>query len=69
MGKHSVTEEENAIRDVLAKGADIDDAVRSPDEVAEGEDLDALFALFDADDDTPATLPDISAAKSCIPTT
>ena len=57
MGKHSVTEEENAIRDVLAKGADLDDAVRSADEVADGSDLDAFFAQFDVVDDTPTLLP------------
>jgi hypothetical protein len=57
MGKHSVTEEENVIRDVLAKGRNIDDAVRTAQQVAEGDDLDALFAQFDAVDDAPAPLP------------
>lgn len=57
MGKHSVTEEENAIRDVLAKGATLDDAVRTAAQVAEGDDLDAFFAQFDALDDTPPLLP------------
>src|SRR5690606_35289077 len=57
MGKHSVTEEENVIRDVLAKGATFDAKVRSADEVAAGEDLDAFFAQFDTDDDAPTTLP------------
>jgi hypothetical protein len=57
MGKHSVTEEEHVIRDVLAKGVTLEDAVRSADEVVAGEDLDAFFAQFDADDDGPTTLP------------
>ncbi|GJF12541.1 helicase [Mycolicibacterium cyprinidarum] len=57
MGKHSVTEEENVIRDVLAKGAELDDAVRSADEVAGGDDLDAFFAQFDTVDDAAAPLP------------
>jgi superfamily II DNA or RNA helicase len=57
MGKHSVSEEENAIRDVLAKGIDLDAAVRTAEEVADGDDLDAFFAQFDAVDDTPPVLP------------
>lgn len=57
MGKHSVSEEEDVIRDVLAKGMDLDDAVRTADEVAQGEDLDALFAQFDALDEAPPPLP------------
>ena len=57
MGKHSVTEEEAVIRDVLAKGGDVDDVVRDADEVAQGEDMDAFFAQFDAEDDTVTLLP------------
>jgi superfamily II DNA or RNA helicase len=57
MGKHSVTEEENKIREVLAKGGDVDDAVRTVAEVAAGEDLDAFFAEFDAVEDTAMPLP------------
>jgi len=57
MGKHSVSEEENAIRDVLAKGMDLAAAVRTADEVADGEDMDAFFAQFDAVDDTATVLP------------
>jgi superfamily II DNA or RNA helicase len=57
MGKHSVTEEENLIRDVLARGAELEDAVRSAEEVAAGNDLDAFFAQFDAVNDTPVPLP------------
>lgn len=56
MGKHSVTEEENVIRAVLAKGTRIDDAVRPANQVARGDDLDAFFAQFDAADDSPALL-------------
>jgi hypothetical protein len=57
MGKHSVSEEENVIRDVLAKGAKLDDAVRSADDVAQGDDLDAFFAQFDIVDDAVSPLP------------
>ena len=57
MGKHSVTEEENAISDVLVKGADVDEVVRTTAEVAAGEDLDAFFAEFDAVEATALTLP------------
>lgn len=57
MGKHSVTEEENVIRDALAKGADVDDVVRTADEVAAGDDLDAFFAEFDAVEATATPLP------------
>ncbi|GJO06740.1 helicase [Mycobacterium marinum] len=57
MGRHSVSEEENAIRDVLAKGMELGAAVRTAEEVAAGEDMDAFFAQFDAVDDTPPVLP------------
>lgn len=57
MGKYSVTEEENVIRDVLAKGADLDDAVRTAAEVVAGDDLDAFFAEFDAVEATATPLP------------
>ncbi len=58
MGKHSVTEEENEIREVLAKGIDINTKVRTAEQVAGGDDLDAFFAQFDAAEDTPALLPE-----------
>ncbi|MGO4442192.1 helicase-related protein [Mycobacterium sp. 2YAF39] len=57
MGEHSVTGEENAIRDVLAKGLDLDEVVHTAEEVAAGEDLNAFFAQFDTDDDVTAPLP------------
>ncbi len=57
MGKHSVTEEENAIRDVLAKGTELDDAVRDAGDVAAGDDLDAFFAQLDEIDETATPLP------------
>jgi superfamily II DNA or RNA helicase len=57
MGEHSVTGEENAIRDVLAKGLDLDEAVHTAEEVAAGEDLDAFFAQFDTDDQVTMALP------------
>lgn len=66
MGKHSVTEEENVIREVLAKGTKLDDAVRSAEQVCDGDDLDAFFAQFDAIDDTPTPLP-VSPRQSLYP--
>ncbi|MFZ2528250.1 MAG: helicase-related protein [Rhodococcus sp. (in: high G+C Gram-positive bacteria)] len=61
MGKHSVTDEENAIRDVLIGRSTLDEQIRDIDEVADGDDLDAFFAQFDLDDtadDAPeAALP------------
>ncbi|MGA4692588.1 helicase-related protein [Rhodococcus sp. AB351] len=61
MGKHSVTEEENAIRDVLVGKSTLDEQIREIDEVADGDDLDAFFAQFDLDetnsDATEAALP------------
>ncbi|SUE13272.1 helicase and type iii restriction enzyme [Rhodococcus gordoniae] len=61
MGKHSVTDEENAIRDVLVGKSTLDEQIRDIDEVADGDDLDAFFAQFDLDetaDDAPeAALP------------
>ncbi|WP_327115420.1 DEAD/DEAH box helicase [Nocardia sp. NBC_01730] len=58
MGKHSVGEEESAIRDVLARRTTLDEQVRTIEEIAEGDDLDALFAQFDAAAEEPAPLPD-----------
>jgi superfamily II DNA or RNA helicase len=57
MGKHSVSEEENVIRDVLAKGAKLDDAIRSADDLVQGDDIDAFFAQFDSADDIVTPLP------------
>lgn len=61
MGKHSVTDEENAIRDVLIGKSTLDEQIRDIDDVAAGDDLDAFFAQFDLDetsDDAPeAALP------------
>lgn len=52
MGKHSVTEEENAIRDILIGKATLDDQIRDVDDLAAGDDLDAFFAQFDLDETT-----------------
>ncbi|MGV8874595.1 MAG: helicase-related protein [Rhodococcus sp. (in: high G+C Gram-positive bacteria)] len=52
MGKHSVTEEENAIRDVLIGKSTLDDQIRDVDDLATGDDLDAFFAQFDLDETT-----------------
>ncbi|QPG91530.1 helicase-related protein [Rhodococcus qingshengii] len=58
MGKHSVGEEESAIRDVLARRTTLDEQVREVDDVAGGDDLDAFFAQFDAAEDEPTALPE-----------
>ncbi|MGW6694933.1 helicase-related protein [Rhodococcus sp. NPDC054953] len=61
MGRHSVTDEENAIRDVLVGKATLDEQIRDVDDVAAGDDLDAFFAQFDldetSDDAAENTLP------------
>lgn len=48
MGKHSVTDEENAIRDVLIGKSTLNEQIRDIDDVADGDDLDAYFAQFDS---------------------
>ncbi|MFC6013011.1 helicase-related protein [Nocardia lasii] len=50
MGKHCVTEEESAIRDVLAGKATLDDQVRTVEDLLDGDDFDAFFAQLDAED-------------------
>ncbi len=61
MGKHSVTDEENAIRDVLIGKSTLNEQIRDIDDVADGDDLDAYFAQFDldetAEDDPKSALP------------
>ncbi|MBY4040268.1 DEAD/DEAH box helicase [Rhodococcus fascians] len=52
MGKHSVTEEENAIRDVLIGKSTLTDQIRDVEDLAAGDDLDAFFAQFDLDETT-----------------
>ncbi|WP_431942001.1 helicase-related protein, partial [Nocardia grenadensis] len=58
MGKHSVGEEESAIRDVLARKTTLDDQVRSIDEVLDGDDIDAFFAQMDLEADEAPDLPE-----------
>jgi len=58
MGKHSVSEEESVIRNVLARKATIDDEVRSVDDILDGEDLDAFFAQFDTAPPSEEHLPE-----------
>ncbi|WP_238423947.1 helicase-related protein [Rhodococcus ruber] len=58
MGKHSVSEEESAIRNVLARKATIDDEVRSVDDILDGDDLDAFFAQFDTAPPSEEHLPE-----------
>lgn len=52
MGKHSVTDEENAIRNVLVGKSTLDEEIREIDDVADGDDLDAFFAQFDLEETT-----------------
>lgn len=59
MGKHSVGEEESAIRDVLARKSTLDEQVRSIDEILGGEDIDAFFAQLDMLDDQSPELPEL----------
>ena len=55
MGQYSVTSEEDEIRAVLAGDKNLDDVVRSPDQVAAGDDLAGLFArMFDEPMSPPA---------------
>ncbi|WP_280464429.1 helicase-related protein [Nocardia cyriacigeorgica] len=58
MGKHSVTEEESAIRDVLMRKTTLDEQVRSIDEVVDGDDIDAFFAQMDLQPDEAPELPE-----------
>ncbi|MBY4571133.1 helicase [Gordonia sihwensis] len=70
MGKHSVADEETAIRDVLLGKSTLDEQIRDVDDVAAGDDLDAFFAQFDLEettDDAPeAALPQ-AARQSLYP--
>ena len=67
MGKHSVAEEERSVREMLANGVSFDDAVRSAQQVADGDDLDALFAQFDALDENQPTLLPAAPRQSLYP--
>lgn len=44
MGKYDVAAEEEAIRRVLAEGRQLEDEVRTPDQVSQGNDIAGLFA-------------------------
>ncbi|WP_067859114.1 helicase-related protein [Nocardia shimofusensis] len=59
MGKHSVSEEESAIRDVLARKTTLDDEVRAIDDVLGGDDIDAFFAELDMLDEQTPDLPEL----------
>ena len=54
MGQYSVTAEEDAIREVLAGAKELDDVVRTPEQVAESDDLSGLFARVFDEPVTPA---------------
>ncbi|MET4004288.1 superfamily II DNA or RNA helicase [Arthrobacter sp. UYCu511] len=57
MGAHSVAKEEEAIREVLLKKKDIDDVLRSPDEVTEQDDFDAFFESLGSTEPVPESAP------------
>ncbi|MGW5317714.1 helicase-related protein [Nocardia thailandica] len=57
MGKHSVGDEESAIRDVLAGKSTLDEQVRTVDDVLDGDDFDSFFAQLDTDE--PEPLPEL----------
>lgn len=57
MGKHSVGEEESAIRDVLARKTTLDDQIKTVEDVLDGDDFDAFFAQLDQD--LPVALPEL----------
>lgn len=59
MGRYDVAGEEEAIRAVLAGAQELDDVVRTPDEVAAGDDLAAFLASLGTDDDLDDTAPDV----------
>ncbi|NCT90973.1 DEAD/DEAH box helicase [Cellulomonas sp. APG4] len=73
MGTYDVGREEDAIRKVLAGSKDLDDVVRSVEEVAEGDDLTGLFfRLFDAPaaqstQPAPASPPGTTAGSGLYP--
>jgi hypothetical protein len=65
MGKYDVGAEEEAIRQVLAGEQTLDDAVRSPEEVAASEDFDGMLArLFELSEKPPTTTPTAAAAAA-----
>lgn len=59
MGKHSVSEEESAIREVLIGKTTLDEQVRAVEEVLAGDDIDAFFAQLDLGEDTAPELPEL----------
>lgn len=61
MGKYTAEAEEDAIKQALAKGQDIDEVVASPDEAAQANPLLAMMLATGAPSDAPA-VPSIDAA-------
>lgn len=57
MGAHSVTKEEDAIRDVLLKKKSIDDVLRSPESVTKQDDFDAFFESLGTNETVPEHAP------------
>jgi superfamily II DNA or RNA helicase len=64
MGQFDVKGEEDEIRAVLAGKKDLDDVVRTPSEVAAGDDLAALFAQLSEDPDDQTATPVLAAAPT-----
>ena len=69
MGQYDVKGEEVQIRAVLAGSTSLDDVVRTPDEVVEGDDLAGLFAQLDevATDTTPEPDPGTAVGTGLYP--
>jgi superfamily II DNA or RNA helicase len=62
MGQYDVKGEEDMIRAVLAGQQNLDDVVRTPNEVLAGDDLAAMFfGLLDEDDDAPP--PEVTTTR------
>ena len=57
MGKYDVAAEEEAIRRVLAEGRQLEDEVRTPDQVRQGSDIAGLFARLTASEPSATASP------------
>ncbi|MGX1612698.1 helicase-related protein [Micromonospora chalcea] len=68
MGRYDVKGEEDAIRAVLAGQRDLDDVVRTPDEVLAADDLSAMFfGLVDDADESPLAETTATAGSGLYP--
>ncbi len=68
MGQYDVKGEEDAIRAVLAGQRELDDVVRTPEEVLAGDDLAAMFfGIVDDTDEAPIPEPNGTAGSGLYP--